>query len=59
MTNFLDLLGRENVTLLTDVKLASIGPVTSETLRKAGLQPHIEAEEYTVPALADALASNL
>jgi uroporphyrinogen-III synthase len=59
VTNFLDLLGRENVTLLTDVKLASIGPVTSETLRKAGLQPHFEAEEYTVPALAQALAENL
>jgi uroporphyrinogen III methyltransferase/synthase len=59
VTNFLDLLGRENVALLTGVKLASIGPVTSETLRKAGFPPHIEAEEYTVPALADALASNL
>ncbi len=57
--NFLDLLGRENVALLTDVKLASIGPVTSETLRKEGLQPHIEAAEYTIPALADALAQML
>ncbi len=59
VTNFLDLLGQENVALLTDVKLASIGPVTSETLRKAGLHPHIEAEEYTVPALAQALAEKL
>ncbi len=57
--NFLDLLGKENLALLTDVKLASIGPVTSETLRKAGLQAHIEAEEYTVPALAEAIAENL
>lgn len=57
--NFLDLLGRENVALLTDVKLASIGPVTSETLRKEGLQPHIEAAEYTIPALAEALRENL
>lgn len=57
--NFLELLGKENVALLTDVKLASIGPVTSETLRRSGLQAHIEAAEYTIPALADALAENL
>jgi len=57
--NFLDLLGKENVALLTDVKLASIGPVTSETMRKLGLEPHIEAAEYTVPALAQALADSL
>ena len=57
--NFLDLLGEGNRGLLDGVKLASIGPVTSETLRKAGLEPHIEAQEYTVPALAKALADNL
>jgi len=57
--NFLELLGKENVALLTDVKLASIGPVTSQTLKKSGLQAHIEAAEYTIPALADALAKNL
>jgi uroporphyrinogen-III synthase len=57
--NFLDLLGEENRGLLDGVKLASIGPVTSETLRQAGLEPHIEAKEYTVPALAEALANNL
>lgn len=57
--NFLELLGKENLALLTDVKLASIGPVTSNTLRQSGLQPHIEAAEYTIPALADALAENL
>ncbi|MGH9521147.1 MAG: uroporphyrinogen-III synthase [Terriglobales bacterium] len=57
--NFLQLLGKENVPLLADVKLASIGPVTSETLRKVGLQAHIEAEEYTIPALANAIAENL
>jgi uroporphyrinogen-III synthase len=57
--NFLELLGEENRGLLNGVKLASIGPVTSETLRKAGLEPHIEAAEYTVPALAAALAESL
>jgi uroporphyrinogen-III synthase len=57
--NFLQLLGKENLALLTGVKLASIGPVTSATMHKAGLQAHIEAAEYTIPALAQALAENL
>ena len=57
--NFVDLLGKENLGLLEGVKLASIGPVTSETMRKSGLEPHIEAAEYTIPALAEALAENL
>ena len=57
--NFLQLLGKENLALLTDVKLASIGPVTSETMRKAGLQAHIEAAEYTIPSLAQVLAEQL
>ena len=57
--NFLQLLGKENIALLADVKLASIGPVTSETLRKLGLQAHIEAKEYTIPALTSAISENL
>lgn len=59
VSNFLQLLGKENVALLGDVKFASIGPVTTETMRKAGLQAHIEAGEYTIPALAQALAEHL
>lgn len=37
------------------VKLAVIGPVTEATLRKYGLSPDIKAEEYTVPALVEAV----
>jgi uroporphyrinogen III methyltransferase/synthase len=40
---------------LHGVKIASIGPVTSETLRKAGLQVTVEASPHTVPALIDAI----
>jgi uroporphyrinogen-III synthase len=39
-----------------DVLRISIGPVTSATLREAGLPPHAEAEEASVAALADAVA---
>jgi uroporphyrinogen III methyltransferase / synthase len=55
--NFLTLLGQENSgEYLRGVKLASIGPITSETLRRHGLRVDIEATEYTIPALVRAIA---
>ncbi len=57
--NFLDLLGRDNVGLLDGVSLASIGPVTSATLRDLGLRADVEAREFTVPALVEALTQKL
>jgi uroporphyrinogen III methyltransferase/synthase len=41
--------------LLDDVKLASIGPVTSTTLKELGLRVDIEAKEYTIPGLVEAI----
>lgn len=40
-------------------KFASIGPVTSSTLRELGLPVHIEATEYTIPGLIRAIAASL
>ena len=56
--NFMALLGgRESLSRahLNGIKFASIGPVTSETLREFGLAVHVEAEEYTVPGLIKAV----
>ncbi|MFH1923458.1 MAG: uroporphyrinogen-III C-methyltransferase [Planctomycetota bacterium] len=36
-------------------KLASISPITSETLRKAGHEPAVEAAEYTMEGLVDVM----
>lgn len=41
--------------LLKGVKIACIGPVTSQTARELGLQVDVEAEEYTIPGLVQAL----
>jgi uroporphyrinogen-III synthase len=41
---------------LAGVRCASIGPVTSEAIRKYGLQVSAEAEPSTAEGLADALA---
>jgi uroporphyrinogen III methyltransferase / synthase len=37
------------------VRVASIGPTTSATLREAGLEPTVEAASYTIPGLVDAI----
>jgi len=39
------------------VRAASIGPVTSATLRKNNIQPAAEASVYTVPGLVEAILS--
>jgi len=57
--NFLDLLGKNNQALLTGTKLASIGPVTSETMRELGLSVDIEAREYTIPGLVATIATSI
>jgi len=55
--NFLTLLGENARTALQGVRLASIGPVTSETLKQAGFPPTIEAIEYTMEGLVDAISA--
>jgi uroporphyrinogen-III synthase len=59
--NFVELLGgkgRSPQRILDGIQFASIGPVTSATLREFGLPVHIEAEEYTIPGLVRAVASS-
>ena len=49
------MLGTDIPSKLSQVKFASIGPVTSDTLREYGLPVHVEADEYTMEGLAQAL----
>jgi len=53
--NFSELLGNRGAARLTDVQFASIGPVTSATLRELGLPIAIEAKEFTMPGLVRAI----
>jgi len=43
-------------TELSGIRMASIGPVTSSTLRELGLTVDIEARQYTIPGLVEAIA---
>jgi uroporphyrinogen-III synthase len=58
--NFLELVGREVAYsgLLDGVNLASIGPVTTATLKELDLAPTIKAKEYTIPGLVDAIVKH-
>jgi len=54
--NFVALLGSDNpAKSLHGITIASIGPVTSATLRELGLPVGVEAKEYTIPGLVRAL----
>jgi uroporphyrinogen-III synthase len=66
--NFVTLLGKNvwrgrprprKASALDGIRLASIGPITSSTLRELGLPVDIEAKEYTIPGLIKAIVSIL
>jgi uroporphyrinogen III methyltransferase/synthase len=40
------------------VTLASIGPITSDTIRTFGLKPTVEANSYTIDGLVNALLAH-
>ena len=56
VTNFFRLLHEANVPAWpTAMAAASIGPITSQTLRHHGIEPAVEATEYTIPGVVNAL----
>jgi uroporphyrinogen-III synthase len=56
--NFVTLLGGSRVhPSLDGILTASIGPVTSSTLRELGLGVGVEAKEFTIPGLVDAIVT--
>jgi uroporphyrinogen III methyltransferase/synthase len=58
-SNFAKLLGdRPPREVLAGTLVASIGPVTSNTARKLGLEVNIEARESTIPGLVEAIRAH-
>jgi uroporphyrinogen-III synthase len=56
--NFALLLGTARMSrALQGVRVASIGPVTSRTLRELGLRVDVQARKYTIPGLVQAMVS--
>jgi uroporphyrinogen-III synthase len=61
--NFVELLGANRKEakekMLAGIRMASIGPVTSATLREFGLSVDIAAREFTIPGLVQAIVKKL
>lgn len=59
--NFVALVGRSRKIRgsLAGIRMASIGPVTSSTLREFGLPVDIAAHDFTIPGLVDAIVAGL
>ena len=55
--NFMELVGDPQI--LEGIRLASSGPVTTKTLAEFGLTPDIEASEYTIQGLFDAIVASV
>ncbi len=54
--NFHDLLGAGRVDMLkTRAAFAAIGPITAHTARELGMPPALEADEYSIPGLVQAI----
>lgn len=53
--NLLELLGEQRARRLGQVKLASIGPVTTEAIRRRGHTAAVEADPHDVGGLVEAI----
>jgi len=53
--NFFRLIEETEKDSLKNIVFASIGPITSVTLKEFGFEPHIEAKEYTIEGLVNAI----
>jgi uroporphyrinogen III methyltransferase/synthase len=57
VSNFVEMMGKEEARELTaKLTVASIGPITAGTARSLGIETTVMPEEYTIPALVEALA---
>jgi uroporphyrinogen-III synthase len=53
--NIRTLLDAAGIKLGAGTVLASIGPITSATMRELGMEPTVEAKESTIPGLVQAV----
>jgi uroporphyrinogen III methyltransferase/synthase len=54
--NLIDAIGPD---ALAGIRSASIGPVTTATLRKLGIEPAAQANPYTIPGLLEAILTTI
>ena len=62
VTNFLTMVDAGSTdeldTLLGKVQIASIGPITSKTVKESGLEVDVQPERYTIPDMVNAIVEH-
>jgi uroporphyrinogen III methyltransferase/synthase len=53
--NFTELVGPDYKSKLRNVKIASIGPITTQTLHELGLEPTVQADQFNIQGLVTAI----
>ena len=56
---FITLIGEENLNKLNDLKIISIGPITTKTIEEFGLKVYRESEEATIDSMIAAISQEL
>jgi uroporphyrinogen III methyltransferase/synthase len=54
----MNLLGSDYKSKLKSTKLASIGPITTATLRELGLEPAVQAHTFNIDGLVEAMTAS-
>ena len=55
VTNFIKLIGKDQIDRLEKVDIACIGPITKQTAAEFGLKCNIMPEDYTIPGMVAAI----
>nr|WP_312214868.1 uroporphyrinogen-III C-methyltransferase [Clostridioides sp.] len=56
--NLVEIIGLDKICLLDDIKVISIGPITSQTARDFGIQIYKEAEVSTIDGIVDTIVND-
>ncbi|MCG4722833.1 uroporphyrinogen-III synthase, partial [Alistipes putredinis] len=55
VSNFIDIIGVDNIDKLKNTKVISIGPITSNTAKELGLKVYKEPTNYTINDLINCI----
>ena len=58
VTNFVDIIGKENIDKLNELKVISIGPITTQTAKSLNINVYKEAEVSTIDGMIDSIMND-
>ena len=58
VTNFVDIIGKENIDKLNELKVISIGPITTQTAKSLNINVYNEAEVSTIDGIINSIMND-